>query len=97
MLMGLLKISEDDYRNEIIWFNNWCVENYLDLNVGKTKKMVFDFKKVETNIVLIILKNGSVEIVNKYKYLGIYIDNRLNFSVNIENLFKRSTIRLQHL
>ena len=150
MLMGLLKKSEDDYRNEIIRFNNWCVENYLDLNVGKTKKMVFDFKKVETNIVLIILKNGSVEIVNKYKYLGIYIDNwcvenyldlnvgktkkmvfdfkkvetnivliilkngsveivnkykylgiyidnRLNFSVNIENLFKRSTIRLQHL
>ena len=56
MLMGLLKISEDDYRNEIIWFNNWCVENYLDLNVGKTKEMFFYFKKVKTDGVPIIFK-----------------------------------------
>ena len=57
MLMGLLKKSEDDYKNEIIQFNNWCVENYLDLNVGKTKEIVFDFKKVKTDVVPIIIKN----------------------------------------
>ena len=65
--------------------------------MGKTKKIIFDFKKVKTDVVPIILKNESVEIVDKYKYLCVYIDNRLNFSDNIGNLYKRSTIRLQHL
>ena len=42
------QITDDDdscYRQEIDHFIDWCDQNYLQLNVGKTKEMVIDFRK----------------------------------------------------
>ena len=42
------QITDDDdscYRQEIDRFVNWCAQNYLQLNIGKTKEMVIDFRK----------------------------------------------------
>ena len=39
-------IDDDDscYRHETDRFVNWCKQNYLQLNVGKTKEMVIVFR-----------------------------------------------------
>ena len=45
-LSGLISDNNDfDYKNEISQFVNGCDENFLDLNVSKTKEMIIDFRK----------------------------------------------------
>ena len=60
----------------------------------RLRKCFFILRKLKQMVFQLSLKNESVEIVDKYKHLGVYIDNRLNFSDNIENLYKRLTIHL---
>ena len=42
----------------------------LDLNVSKTKEMVIDFKRNQTDIPPLFIQDKEVERVNEYKYLG---------------------------
>lgn len=37
--------QETEYRELVDLFVSWCGDNYLPLNVTKTKEMVIDFKK----------------------------------------------------
>ena len=39
------RCSNDDmmYREDVVYFTEWCDNNYLELNVKKTKEMVADF------------------------------------------------------
>jgi hypothetical protein len=42
------QITDDNdthYRQEVNNFVDWCEENYLDLNTGKTKEMIFDTRR----------------------------------------------------
>ena len=48
VIVGLLDDNpenERNYRSVIESLVKWCSENYLNLNVKKTKEMVIDFKK----------------------------------------------------
>ena len=46
---ALVDLSDSDtvYFDEVSRFNVWCKDNYLDLNVSKTKEMLIDFRKRE--------------------------------------------------
>ena len=45
-LEGLIHNSDESaYRGEVERLAGWCSENDLELNVSKTKEMVFDFRK----------------------------------------------------
>ena len=88
-------INEDMYyQNEVLLFTEWCKNNYLELNVSKTKQMIIDFRSTpETNIPLYI--NGIiVEDVTTYKYLGTIIDNSFTFSNNADAVYKKVNSRL---
>ena len=59
---------------------SWCYENYLDLNVGKTKEMMFDFRKIKENKAPIRTNNASVGQVPSYKHLGVAIQKNLKWN-----------------
>ena len=82
------------YTSEVNSFVNWCNLNHLNLNVKKTKEMIVDFRKKKTEIHPIIINNENVEIVTKYKYLGCIIDDKLNWSENASNVYKKANQRL---
>ena len=51
-LEGLIHNSDESaYRGEVERLAGWCSENDLELNVSKTKEMVFDFRKKNTPLV----------------------------------------------
>ena len=82
-------------RNEISDFVSWCDMNYLDLNVGKTKEMIIDFRKEnKTEFEPISIKGEIVEKVSKYKYLGMVIDDRLSWKENCDYIYKRTQTRM---
>ena len=63
----------------------------------KTKEIVFDFRKTANTIEPVTIKEESVEIVKELKYLGTFIDSKLNWNANTTHVYKRSNQRLYFL
>ena len=38
-------VRHADYLNCITDFTDWCNANFLELNVSKTKELIFDFRR----------------------------------------------------
>ena len=52
-LEGVIQNSDESaYRGQVERLAGWCSENDLELNVSKTKDMVFDLRKKETPLVI---------------------------------------------
>ena len=67
--------------------SNWFINNKLQLNISKTKVMYFYSNTSITNTnEIITLNNQTIHCVNQYKYLGLYIDNKLNYKKHIIEL-----------
>ena len=75
-------------------FVDWCKNNFLDLNVPKTKEMTIDFRKNSIDPDPIIIENEQVEKVDVFKYLGSFIDNKLNWAENTKQFLSKLNSRL---
>ena len=67
----------------------WCSENDLELNVSKTKEMVFDFRK-KTPIVPLTIAGEVVEEVKSFKFLGTTISSDLKWDENFSSAIKKA-------
>ena len=75
------------------------IDNRLSLHLGKTECILFGSKrrlgsdiKFEVN-----LNNTVVSRVTSVKYLGIHLDQFLDFSKHVEGLLKKARGKLQLL
>ena len=94
-LVGLLNHGYDvAYKKEAHSFAKWCDTNFLQLNVGKTKELIIDFRKKKEEAVPVTINNQKIEIVESYKYLGVHLDNKLNWKENTGVLVKKAQSRL---
>ena len=50
---------------------------------------MFDFRIKKDPILPLTIKNDNIEIVNSYKYLGVTIDDELDWSFHINNLHNK--------
>ena len=71
----------------------WAGENALAFNPNKTKVMIFTRKR-QVKKPKIYLQGVELEYVEEFKYLGITIDNKLNWRKHIENQTKRAQMAL---
>jgi hypothetical protein len=82
------------FETEINSFVQWCSDNHLELNVKKTKEMFVDFKKEQTVVPSLQIREQAVERVDQYRYLGIVIDNRLMFNANVDYIYTKCRQRM---
>ena len=78
--------SYDDYtelQSDINLINNWTSENHLVFNTSKCKQMVISRKRNQYNFRTILLGNEALELVQRYKYLGVTITSNLSWSEHI--------------
>lgn len=61
----------------------------LVLNATKTKSMVFTRSRSPINYTISTQGGTPIERVSSYKYLGIWLDDKLSFGVHIESLSKK--------
>lgn len=90
-------ITDDDdtvFHQQLDRFVNYCDANYLELNVSKTKEMIIDFRNSSSIPNSVNLKGSSVERVTSYKYLGIMIDDKLNWHMHIDSMVKKLNSRM---
>ena len=69
-------------NNELDKVSRWLSENKLSLNVGKSKLLIPSFCN-GTNSINLSINGEQLKIVNMAKYLGVIIDNKLNWNEQI--------------
>ena len=74
---------QSSLENELNKLNCWLKVNQLSLNVNKTKFMFFS--KSKKNLTLKI-DDSEIMQTNCIKYLGVYIDDKLNWYKHIEHI-----------
>ena len=81
-------LSKHDYNNIFVQIK--------EANTEKTKYMCFYRARItHFNDLIIYTNNGSnIERVTEYKYLGIWIDEKLSFTFNIKNLVCRLLLKI---
>ncbi|TWW68206.1 hypothetical protein D4764_19G0000040 [Takifugu flavidus] len=94
--VGLITDRDDtEYRELIQDFVDWSLRNNLQINAGKTKELVVDFRRrnnpppAPVNIL-----GTDVDVVESYKYLGVHLNNNLDWSHNTDALVKKGNSRL---
>ena len=108
--VGNIKVNVLAYADDIVLICNsrkglqqqlnilegWCVENKIDINLSKTQVMCF-WEHNNSNRTDIKFNGTKIMEVLKYKYLGIWVDNRLNFQTCAEMLSKSGSRALGSL
>ena len=72
--------------------NEWLHNHRLVLNTSKTKYMIVGTPQKLTNVkepVDINVNHTQLERVYGYKYLGVFLDQSLNWSNHLENVNKK--------
>ena len=95
----MIKFSDDTtleglIHNSVETLAGWCSENDLELNMSKTKEMVFDFRKKKMPLVSLTIAGVVVEKVKSFKFLGTTISSDLKWDENISSAIKKAHQRL---
>ena len=80
-----LDLLVDTVNDELVHVDEWTKANKLSVNLDKTKFMIFSTKSSIGNF-NVKLNNQSIERVNCFKFLGIFIDQSLTFKDHINFL-----------
>ena len=91
-LLSLLITDNNDetaYREEVRDLAVWCQYNNLSLNVIKTK-MIVNYRKKRTQHVPILINWAVVEQVESFKFLGVHITNKIEWSKHTKIVVKRA-------
>lgn len=69
-------------------FFQWCEFNRLDINWSKTFCMIVTNKRIKELKEIKEIKIGetNIELVDKFKLLGVYIDSKLRFEFNVSQM-----------
>ena len=71
-------------ESDLKFLNEWFVTNKLSLNVKKTKFILIAPKHIKNeNAVFPKLNDMYIDRVYEYKYLGLFIDSDLKWTVHI--------------
>ena len=97
-IMGCVRgDQEEEYRTLVRDFVTWSHANSLQLNISKTKELVIDFGKSRPRPQTVDINGVEVETVGSYKYLGVWLDKKLDLAINTDHLYKKGQSRLYFL
>ncbi|KAK3571326.1 hypothetical protein QTP86_007554 [Hemibagrus guttatus] len=90
-VVGLIsKNDESAYREEVQRLTAWCKDNNLSLNVEKTKEMVVDFRRAQSDHSPLNINGSNVEIVKSTKFLGVHMAEDLTWLLNTSSITKKA-------
>ncbi len=95
VVLGLISNNDEAaYLDEVERLTSWCQDNYLSLNVSKTKELIVDFRKRQQWPYTPLMISGiPVERVSSFKYLGVNISEDLTRTAHIQTQVKKARQR----
>ena len=81
-------------QKNIDGIKSWADDWKMRLNAGKTQVMVISSNDKHTKWKpQLKLEGQNLEVVNEYKFLGVTIDNKLNFNKHVTNVIAKAKKR----
>ncbi|KAK3548290.1 hypothetical protein QTP70_009094 [Hemibagrus guttatus] len=97
-VVGLIsKNDESAYREEVQHLTAWCKANSLSLNVDKTKEMVGDFRRAQSDHSPPFIDGYPLEIIKSTKFLGVHLAKNFTWSLNTTSISNKAHQRLYFL
>ncbi|CAI5660128.1 unnamed protein product [Oreochromis niloticus] len=95
-IVGLITDGDDkEYRGLTQDFVDWCQLNYLQINASKTKELVVDFRRHKhPPLQPLNIQGMDIEAVDSYRYLGVHLNNKLDWTHNSDALYRKGQSRL---
>ena len=84
--MALIAGSEADLQSMINVMCEWMNEWKLKVNISKTKIVHFRGKRSPKTNFMFTYNNDPIEVVSCYKYLGVYLDEFLDYGKCVQVL-----------
>ena len=77
-------------NEELLKVNDWLIANKLSLNIKKTKTLLYRHKNGNNKTFMEASINGTnIEEVTCFKYLGVYLDNKLTFKEHTDHVIDK--------
>ena len=86
----LLSESKEGLQSCLDSLQQYCDSWKLKLNIEKTKVMIFSYDKADASLHKFTFNGSEIEIVHKYKYLGIILHYNGNFKHAAEHMYQKS-------
>ena len=83
-LMG--NLNEFDINKELSKLSIWLKINKLSLNVSKSKFMIFHQPRKKITIPSLEINNTKLECVNRFNFLGLEINAKLNWKDHVNKI-----------
>ena len=74
--------------------NKWSKNQKMELNLEKTKVMLFNFSKNYQFTTALSIEDKQIEVVDQIKLLGTTITSDLKWDANVSDLVKRANSRM---
>ena len=81
-----IRTLENNINNELLNISLWLKVNKLSLSIKKTHYMVFCRRKRLDVDVKLLIDGEAIDDVQKTKFLGIIIDNKLSWKYHIDHI-----------
>ena len=85
--------SKEDLQLTLNVFSEYCDDWKLTVNISKTKVMVFSGGRLPNNL-RFYFKNTELQVVNEYKYLGIFVSRTGTFLKTKRHIAEQANIAL---
>ncbi len=89
MAIVISEINNDDIEaminRELAFINDWLKSNKLSLNINKCKYMIFHTPHKKVNPIQLHIENTNVDRVYEFNFLGLTINESLNWKSHIDN------------
>lgn len=92
-----VSFSHHDYNSlisimnaEILNIKNWTESNRLTINISKTNAMIYSNRNIpDYRNYPIVFDGNEINFTSNQKFLGVFIDNRLNFAKHVNYISKK--------
>lgn len=78
-----------DINHSLTCMIDWLDRNNLKINLNKTKIMNFRQRRNKSMTLNINYLDSKIDEIESTKFLGLYVDNQLNWKMHIEDVCKR--------
>ena len=87
---------ESVMKQSISVVSEWCAQNYINVNVDKTKFCIYSTRSRTKSFKhdCIIQNNQTIMRCYQYNYLGVLLDECLNLNANFNNIFKKYSYKI---
>ena len=75
-------------NNELQKLNGWLNANRLSLNASKSQFMIFSNRAIPQNF-SVSINNVPLSRTTSTKFLGVHIDDKLNFRIHVNNVITK--------